>query len=108
MPLHDRVVICEGAIKSIVTRCYGIEDESISVIAVPAKSVWCGVEEAVKHCAVVWVILDPDAGSKAIELAKRIGKAARVVELPDNVDDALMGGMMHTDLANYMRYSRKA
>ena len=107
LPLQERVVICEGAIKSIVTRCYGIEDETISVIAVPAKSVWCGVEDAVKHCSVVWVILDPDGTAKAIELAKRIGKTARVVELPDKVDDALMGGMMHTDLANYMRYSRK-
>ena len=106
-PLQDRVVICEGAIKSIVTRAYGIEDPTISVMAVPSKSVWCNISEVVKACSIVWVILDPDGTKEAVKLAHKIGKAARIVELPDKVDDALMAGMMHTDLANYLRYARK-
>lgn len=104
--LGSRLVICEGAIKAMVTRIFGIADLSISVVGVPAKAVWCNVEEIAKDRDRVWIILDPDGTKKAIELAKRIGKNARVVELPDKIDDALNSGMTDKDLANYLRYSR--
>lgn len=106
-PIQECAVICEGAIKTMVTNIKGVTDPGISVIGVPAKAVWCGVEEVVKNCTQVWVILDPDGTAKAIELAKRIGKAARVVELPDKVDDALNKGMTEKELASYMRYARQ-
>lgn len=103
-PIGDQVVICEGAKKGIVTR---IRLTDHTVLAVPAKGTWGGVQEAVKHCGRVWVLLDPDATLNAVKLARTIGKQARVVRLPYKVDDAALDyGLDKIDFAAILKWSR--
>lgn len=88
LPIGDRVVICEGAKKAIVTAVNTPEDRT--VLGVPSKSDFGGVAAAVKDCGEVVVLLDPDAGLRAHKLAREIGPQARIATLPVKVDDGLM------------------
>jgi hypothetical protein len=106
-PIGDEVVICEGAIKSIVTAIYGGIKPDVSILAVPAKESWAGIVEAVRPCGRVWVILDPDGQQAAAKLCAKIGPAARQVTIPEKIDDALLSGMQPNDLKDFFRYARK-
>jgi hypothetical protein len=103
-----RVVICEGAIKGIVTAVYGGLAEDVSVISVPGKTSWAGVVEAVKNCEKVWIILDPDGEREAMKLAGEIGKQSRVVRVPGKIDDMLLDGSLGKDaLKNTFRTAKR-
>lgn len=102
VPLGERIVICEGAIKAIVSRVYGLR--GYSVLAVPSKATWGGIVEAVAEAEQVFVLLDPDGQAQAHKLARAIGPQARVVRLFDKVDDLILQhGMSASDLAAYLR-----
>lgn len=88
-PLTDGIIICEGAIKAIVTKMYMTVTESLSVLAVPSKNSWAGIAETVKDAARIWVILDPDGQTDAQKLAATIGKNSRIVSLPGKIDDMI-------------------
>lgn len=94
--IGDQVIICEGAKKGIVTTVY--TPDNYTVLAVPSKSDFGGIAEAVKACGRVYILLDPDAGVRARKLARDIGPAARIVTLPVKVDDALVKHGLTTDL----------
>lgn len=100
LPVGDTALICEGAKKAIVTRVYG-QLKDTTVIGVPSKSDSGNVVEIVKHCERVWVMLDPDAFSCAYQLARDIGKKARVVTLPLKVDDAILRGILTNRQLSY-------
>jgi hypothetical protein len=101
----DKVVICEGAKKGIVTRIH-LADDSFSVLAVPSKSDWAGIIEQVSECGLVYIVLDPDATRQAREMKNQIGDAARVIELPEKIDDAvLQHGLNRSAWGNITRYS---
>jgi hypothetical protein len=101
-PIGERVIICEGAKKAIVTAVY--TPEAYSVLAVPSKADFGGVAAAVQDASAVYVLLDPDAGQRARKLAGEIGPAARVVSMPVKVDDALVRyGATTADLLAYLR-----
>ena len=105
--ITDKVIICEGAIKSIVTKIYLSVDESYTVLGVPSKSSWAGLENIVKDCGRVWVILDPDGQKEANNLAFRIGAAARVIDLPAKIDDMVNADELSADqFARLMRFAR--
>ncbi len=87
--ITDGVVICEGAIKSIVTKMYMTGETGYSVLAVPSKNSWAGIVEVVKDCGRVWVVLDPDGKREANKLGAEIGKNARVINLPGKIDDMI-------------------
>lgn len=117
-PIQDNVIICEGAKKGIVCRVYGDTGERVTVLAVPSKVDSGGVAEAVKDCAHVWIVLDPDSFDRPanapldwkpspIKLAEKIGKAARVVRLPFKADDGfMMHGLTAEAWKNSLRQSR--
>jgi hypothetical protein len=100
--ITDQVIITEGAKKAIVTRIKGARaDWSISVLAVPSKTDFGGVAEAVKSCGRVYVLLDPDAWIKPananddwipspVKLALLIGEQSRIITLPVKVDDGFL------------------
>jgi len=99
----EEVIICEGAIKAIVTRIWG--GSKMQVLGVPSKTTFGGIEKALAESERVYIILDPDAfdrpanapkdwQSAAVKLARLIGKAARIVRLPDKVDDMLNEGTL--------------
>jgi hypothetical protein len=87
--LADQVIICEGAIKAIVTKMYMTHDLACSVLAVPSKNSWAGIVEHVKDCGRVWVVLDPDGQKLANKLGAEIGRNARVINLPGKIDDMI-------------------
>jgi hypothetical protein len=102
--IGEYAIICEGAIKSIVTQIYGGTGERVSLLAVPGRDTFGGIANAVKHCRRVWVVLDPDCWTKPenapptwepapIKLSKLIGPVSRIVRLPGKVDDMLLEGM---------------
>jgi hypothetical protein len=101
-PIGERVIICEGAKKAIVT-CVQTP-ASYTVLAVPSKADFGGVAEAVKDCERVYVLLDPDAGYRAVKLAKDIGLRARVAELPVKVDDGFLHYGLTADLLEKALY----
>jgi hypothetical protein len=101
--IQECAIICEGAIKAMVTHIYGDTGNHVSLLAVPAKETYAGVVDAVKHCHHVWIILDPDCWDQPknaptgwepspLRLAKQIGKAAKIVRLPYKVDDLFIAG----------------
>lgn len=104
-PIGDTVIICEGAKKAIVTAIN--TPETYTVLAVPSKSDFGGVAEAVKDCGRVYVLLDPDAMFRARKLAKDIGPAARLATLPTKVDDAIVKhGLTGAMLIDALRVAR--
>lgn len=103
--IGDQVIICEGAKKSIVTMVH--TPDPYTLLAVPSKSDFGGVAEAVKDCGRVYVLLDPDAGVRARKLAREIGPQARIVSLPVKVDDALVKyGLTDGALLDALRVAR--
>ena len=101
IPLTDGVIICEGAIKAIVTKMYMTVETNFSVLAVPSKNSWAGIAEVVKDCGRVWIVLDPDGQKEANKLALEIGKAARIVDLPGKVDDMINANELDVTLFDY-------
>lgn len=106
-PLSDEVVICEGAIKAMVTKIRGGLREDVSTFAVPGKNSWAGITHQVQDCGRVWIILDPDGEQEARKLAGTIGKAARVVRLHAKIDDMILSGFDAEALKAAFRYARK-
>lgn len=88
-PINDKVIICEGAKKAICTKVR-LAPEDHTVLAVPSKSDWSGIAEKVSECGIVWIVLDPDAAKEAKALKAEIGRSARVIELPEKIDDAIV------------------
>lgn len=104
-PIGDEVIICEGAKKAMVVQVYGVTRQT--VLAVPSKSDFGGVAEAVAECGRVWIILDPDADAAARHLAEQVGPQARVVTLPGKVDDLIVHyGATRETLAAALRMAR--
>ena len=87
----DKVIVCEGAKKAIVTRHRLLPvNTDFVVVGVVSKGAWKPVIDAVKDCGLVFVVFDPDGLTNAKQLAKEIGKAAHVVSLPYKVDDGFV------------------
>jgi hypothetical protein len=100
--LKDKIVICEGAIKGMVTAIHRL-DESYTTLAIPSKTTFSTIAEDVKSAGRVWIIPDPDAYDRPrnapanwkpapVILAERIGQTARIVRLPGKVDDMILAG----------------
>lgn len=106
--IGEQAIVCEGAKKAMVLHIHGGQKE-LTVLAIPSKGNFAGVVDAVKDCARVYVCLDPDAGMQAHKLAAAVGLAARVVDLPSKVDDAIVSyGLTPALLADALRYARPA
>lgn len=92
-PISNVAIICEGAKKAMNLKINTKVGDS-SVLSVPSKSAWGGVEGAVKDCERVYILLDPDGLKQAHELGQRIGSKARIVELPSKIDDLILGNQI--------------
>jgi len=102
--LHERqvapvdVLIVEGEIKAMVTWSSLWDGDTclypISVIGVPGKGWredWLGTFRKANR---VTIILDPDATESARRLEKAIGERARVILLPEKIDDLIVMGVL--------------
>jgi hypothetical protein len=106
-PLADQAVICEGAKKAMVVSIRAGND-NMTVLGIPSKSTTGGIEEYVKDCGRVYIVLDPDAIDKARDLARRVGNSARVIDLPVKADDAfLLYGLKQKGWEQFIRQGVK-
>jgi hypothetical protein len=101
------VIVVEGSKKAAVT-CLNLQDLP-QVIGVPGCNAWAGIDQllAKSKLETVYIIMDPGAERWAMEKAKLIGKAARILRLPSKVDDAFVSyGMQENDFRNLLRQAR--
>jgi len=86
-PIGDKVVICEGAKKSIVTQFWLIP-EGFTVLAASSANTFDAALEATKDCGLRYIIMDPGSEyweKKAVATNK---KTTHAVRLPYKIDDA--------------------
>jgi hypothetical protein len=88
-PVAGRTLIVEGEKKAMVV--YITADQpDLQVIGVPGKNVPANIVEMLKKCEPVYICLDPDATPEAEALARTLGRASRVIDLPGKVDDLII------------------
>jgi len=86
-PIGDKVIICEGAKKAIVTWLWLLPPgQMFTVIAASSNNTLQPALEATKDCGLRYLILDPGSERKAFETQKN-NKNLRAVYLPEKVDD---------------------
>lgn len=86
-PIGDKVIICEGAKKAIVTWLWlSPQDEHFTVIAASSNNTLEPALEATKDCGLRYLILDPGSERRSYEAAKK-NKNLIPVYLPEKIDD---------------------
>jgi hypothetical protein len=95
-PFTDEVFVVEGSKKAMVLSLL----IGKTVIGVPAKKSWAGIEDKLREVNTVYVILDPDAGMAGIQLTRLIGTNARNLLLPTKIDDGIIKGWVDLALFN--------
>lgn len=89
-PIKDKVIICEGAKKAIVTQ-FWLAPEGYTVLAAPSANTFDAALEATKDCGLRYIIHDPDVKPYWINKAIATGpKATHAIRLPFKIDDAWM------------------
>lgn len=92
-PIGDKVVVCEGAKKAIVTQ-FWLAD-GFTVLAASSANTFDAALEATKDCGLRYVIFDPDVKPYWIQKAIATNpKTTHAVRLPFKIDD----GWLHYDL----------
>ncbi len=87
-PIGEDVLIVEGVKKSIAVKILG--RLNLTVLAVPSRSDFGGIEKAIVHCVRKWVLLDPDAITQCNKLASRIDGKGIAHLFNRKVDDMLL------------------
>lgn len=93
------LLIVEGEAKAIATwaALWAGEDPltpNLTVIGVAGKTWKAEWVEQFRQASRVWICLDPDATASARRLAVAIGEQARVVLLPEKIDDLISIGVI--------------
>lgn len=102
-PLKDRVIICEGAKKAIVTWYHLSDMTKYSVIAASSNNTLKPALDATKDCGQRILILDPGSERKAFVTAKE-NKNLKALYLPMKIDDMVLAGYMdHDNFAGMLR-----
>lgn len=105
------VFVVEGSIKAMVlySRLAGANESTTrQVLGVPAARSWVNVVDLLHDKPDrVYVMLDPDAAVAGVELAREIGRTARVLTLPVKIDDAFTQyGLSVPTFETYLRQAR--
>lgn len=86
-PIGDKVIICEGAKKGIVTYFWlAPSGEHFTVICAPSHNTLGPALEATKDCGLRYIVLDPGSERRAFLLARE-HKNTKAVYLPEKIDD---------------------
>lgn len=110
------LMIAEGEIKAMVTFAT-IDSATIQVAGIPTVTPSQQMIETFEGYEPVYICLDPDAfikpskdrASPIERISEIVGKRARIVELPDKVDDLIVEGHLDKDgLRKALRRARKA
>lgn len=98
-PIKDRVIICEGAKKAIVTWYWLSLMNDFTVLAASSNNTLGPVLNATKDCGQRYLILDPGSERKAFTAAKE-NKNLKAVYFPMKIDDLYLAGHIDRDLFN--------
>lgn len=103
-PIGDKVIICEGAKKAIVTWLWlSPQDAHFTVIATASNNTLTPALEATKDCGLRYIILDPGSERRSYEAAKK-NKNLIPVYLPEKIDDLyLYYGLDRMSFTNILR-----
>ena len=102
-PIKDRVIICEGAKKAIVTWYWLSNMTDYTVIAASSNNTIRPALEATKDCGQRILILDPGSERLAFKAAKE-QKNLKALYLPEKIDDLYLAGHIDRDtFANMLR-----
>lgn len=86
-PIGDKVIICEGAKKAIVTWLWLLPvGWKFTVIAAASNNTLQPALNATKDCGLRYLILDPGSERRAME-AQKANKNLKAVFLPEKIDD---------------------
>ena len=106
-PMHRRllgdVLIVEGEIKAMVTwiMCWNADLDCLApnlhVVGIPGKNWKPDYLAEVSEAERVFICLDPDGQPEARRLASTIGSRARVLTLPEKIDDLILCGALQFD-----------
>jgi hypothetical protein len=97
------VLIVEGEIKAMITWAAmwtgpTLDDDLLTpnlwVVGLPGKSWKAEYLPAFEKCKRVFICLDPDADKEAARMAASIGERAKVIRLPDKIDDLILAGVL--------------
>ena len=100
-PIKDKVVICEGAKKAIVTWFHLLPNfTDWTVLGASSNKTLRPALEATKDCGIRYLILDPGSERHAFQTAKE-NKNLKAVFMPEKVDDLFLAG--HLDRDNFER-----
>jgi hypothetical protein len=105
----SEIHIVEGSKKSMVCRIY--LEIPLFFIGVPSCNSWAGIIDRLKTLQdrQIWIMLDPDAESWALRMAKELGNKARVIMLPAKPDDLVLNGALnYSRLESLKRTARAA
>lgn len=97
-PIKDKVIICEGAKKAIVTQFWLAPMLDFTVLAASSANTFDAALEATKDCGLRYVIFDPDV--KPYWRQKAIAtnpKTTREIRLPGKVDDLFLQDYLDRD-----------
>lgn len=89
-PIKDKVIICEGAKKAIVTWFHLATD--YTVIAAASNNTLTPALEVTKDCGQRFLILDPGSERKAFATAKE--HKLKSIYLPEKIDDMVVSGLL--------------
>lgn len=105
LPMADHMLVVEGAKKAAVL-CARLPKQP-QIVGLPGALSWAGMDDRLADCGRVYIMLDPDARAAAVKLARAIGPAARVVELPAKPDDwILQYGATAENFRAALRYAK--
>jgi hypothetical protein len=94
-PIKDKVIICEGAKKAIVTWMW-LAPADYTVIAASSNNTLNPALEATKECGKRYLILDPGSEKRAFTAARE-NKNLKAVFMPEKVDDLYLAGHIDRD-----------
>jgi hypothetical protein len=86
-PIKDKVIICEGAKKAIVTQFWLLPDDSFTVLAASSANTFGAALDATKDCGLRYVIMDPGTEYWANKAVATNRKTTHAVRLPAKIDD---------------------
>lgn len=95
-PIKDRVIICEGAKKAIVTWFHLAAITDFTVIAASSNNTLAPALEATKDCGQRFLILDPGSEKKSFNTARE-NKNLKAVYLPMKIDDMVLAEYINRD-----------
>ena len=89
-PIGDKVIICEGAKKAIVTWFWLAPMLEFTVLAASSANTFGAALEATKDCGLRYVIMDPGAEVWAKRAVATKPKTTHAIRLPFKIDDGWM------------------